>query len=207
MTAFHEGVPPLALGAGARGGPERRTDIVTLGNGREDRNTPWAHGRRRYEIGGALTTLDDLHALIAFFEARRGRWQAFRFRDPFDWKSCAPQQDATPLDQPIGMGDGAATMFQLVKMYGDGDDAYARPIRKPVAGTVHVAINGAVETAVTLDPTTGLVTFDVAPAVGAAITAGFHFDTPVRFDADRLEAAMEALNAGAVAAPLIEVLV
>jgi len=207
MNVFHEGLLPLALAAGVRGGPERRTEIVTLGSGREERNTPWAHGRRRYDIGGALTTLDDLNALIAFFEARRGRWQAFRFRDPFDWKSCAPQQEAGSLDQLLGVGDGETTTFQLVKMYGAGEDAYARPVRKPIAETVRVAVDGVETEAFTLDATTGVVTFATPPTAGVVLTAGFHFDTPVRFDADRLDATLETFNAGRMAAPLIEVLV
>lgn len=205
MPSFHEIAFPLDVALGARGGPERRTEIVTLGGGREERNTPWAHGRRRYDIGGALTTLDDLNALIAFFEARRGRWQAFRFRDPFDWKSCAPQQEAGPLDQPLGVGDGERTTFPLVKMYGVGEDAYARPVRKPVAETVRVAVDAIETEAFSADPTTGVVTFDIAPVDGATLTAGFHFDTPVRFDADRLDATLETFNAGRMAAPLIEV--
>ncbi|MBL8560032.1 MAG: DUF2460 domain-containing protein [Hyphomonadaceae bacterium] len=207
MTAFHEGRLPLTLAVGVRGGPERRTEIVTLGSGREERNTPWAHGRRRYDIGGALTTLDDVHALIAFFEARRGRWQAFRFRDPFDWKSCPPQQEITPLDQYLGEGDGETTAFQLMKLHGVGDDAYLRPIRKPVADSVRVAIDGAESDAFSVDEATGVVDFVTPPASGAALTAGFLFDTPVRFDTDRLEATREALEAGRISAPLIEVLV
>lgn len=207
MIAFHEGLLPLALGAGVRGGPERRTEIVTLGSGREERNTPWGHGRRRYDIGGALTTLDDLHALIAFFEARRGRWQAFRFRDPFDCKSCAPQQEMSPFDQPLGLGDGATTTFQLAKAYGEGVDAYARPIRKPVAGTVRIAVDEEETMSFIADATSGVVTFAAPPAHDAVLTAEFHFDTPVRFDVDHLEATREALGAGRLAAPLVEVLV
>jgi len=207
MTAFHEGRLPLTLAVGVRGGPERRTEIVTLGSGREERNTSWAHGRRRYDIGGALTTLDDVHALIAFFEARRGRWQAFRFRDPFDWKSCPPQQEITPLDQYLGEGDGETTAFQLMKLHGVGDDAYLRPIRKPVAASVRVAIDGAESDAFSVDEATGVVDFATPPAPGAALTTGFLFDTPVRFDTDRLQATREALEAGRISAPLIEVLV
>lgn len=208
MTPFHDGRPPLVLAAGSRGGPERRTEIVPLANGREERNTPWAHGRRRFDIGGALVSLDDLHALASFFEARRGRWQAFRFRDPTDWKSCPPLQDVTPTDQPLGTGDGARATFQLVKVYGAGEDAYARPIRKPVAGSVRIAVNGVEITTFTTASDTGIVTFAAAPAEGAMLTAGFQFDTPVRFDADHLDLKIETLTSGrAPSVPLVEVMV
>lgn len=208
MTPFHEGQLPLAVDIGSRGGPERRTEIVALANGREARNTPWAHGRRRYDIGGALASLDHLHLLTAFFEARRGRLQAFRFRDPADHKSCAPSQVPSALDQPLGIGDGAETQFQLVKMYGDGEDAYARPIRKPVSGSVIIARDGDIVTPDTLDLARGLVTFATPPEEGAVLTAGFLFDTPVRFDLDHLAIEIEASDAGrARSVPLVEVMV
>ena len=58
---------------------------------------------------------------------------------------------------------------------------------------------------VTLDPG-GWVTFDVPPAAGAAITASFDFDVPVRFAEDRLSVARATFLAGeAPSVPLIEV--
>jgi uncharacterized protein (TIGR02217 family) len=51
-----------------------------------------------------------------------------------------------------------------------------------------------------------LVTFDAAPADGAVLTAGFEFDVPVRFDADRLEVALIGHDAVRVTrAPLVEI--
>lgn len=202
MSAFHEVSLPLPFALGASGGPERRVDIVALASGREVRNTPWAHGRRRYDIGGAVRTLDELHDLIAFFEARRGRLHGFRFRDPFDCKSCRPSRAPTPADQAIGTGDGARTAFQLRKAYGD----YERPILKPVAGSVRVALDGDETAAFTLDATTGVVTLAAAPAAGVAVSAGFLFDTPVRFDAERLDLSFDAFAAGrALSVPLVEI--
>jgi uncharacterized protein (TIGR02217 family) len=208
MSGFHEVRLPLALAFGATGGPERRTEIVTLGSGREERNTPWAHGRRRYDIAGAVRTLDQLSQLIAFFEARRGRLYGFRFRDFADWRSGLPSQAPTPLDQSVATGDGAATAFQLTKSYGDAPNAYLRPIRKPIGASVVIAVDGAPASNFSVDETTGVVTFDAPPAAGAVVTAGFEFDTPVRFDSDRLETSLEAFSAGrAVRAPLIEIIV
>jgi uncharacterized protein (TIGR02217 family) len=204
VTAFHDVSLPLPFALGASGGPERRVDIVALGSGREVRNTPWAHGRRRYDIGGAVRTADDLHALIGFFEARRGRLHGFRFRDPFDFKSCAPSRAPAGDDQTLGVGDGETTLFQLVKAYGD----YSRPILKPVAGSVMAMLDGAPTTAFSLDASTGVLSFDVAPDEGVAVSAGFLFDTPVRFDVERLELSLEGFGAGrALSAPLIEILI
>src|SRR5262249_32311876 len=152
------------------------------------RNTPWAHGRRRYDVGGAVRTLDDLHTLIAFFEARRGQLNGFRFRDPSDCKSCAPSGTPAPDDQSLGEGDGVTHTLQLVKAYGD----YSRPINKLVAGSVRVAVAGVELTSgFSVDTATGLVTFAAAPALHASVTAGFVFDTPVRFDIDRLDLSLD----------------
>lgn len=207
MSAFHDVALPLPFALGATGGPERRVDVVTLGSGREARNTPWAHGRRRYDIGGAVRTLDDLHTLIAFFEARRGKLHGFRFRDPFDYKSCAPSAAISATDQAIGAGDGVETSFALIKTYGAGASAYARPITKPVAASVRVALDGEeLEAGFSVDALTGLLTFAEPPPEDAAISAGFLFDTPVRFDTDRLELSIDGFAAGrAVSAPLIEI--
>ena len=206
--AFHEVRLPARLAFGSTGGVERRTEITTLGSGFERRSTPWAEGRRRYLIGAGLRSLDDMAALTAFFEARRGRLYGFLFRDFADFKSCAPGAVVTACDQALGAGDGVRTRFDLIKRYGEGEDALERRVRKPVAGTVRVAVAGielgAGEFAV--DASTGEVTLATAPAVGAAVTAGFEFDVPVRFDADRIEVTLESFEAGRMAAvPLIEV--
>jgi uncharacterized protein (TIGR02217 family) len=205
--AFHEVSLPARLAFGSTGGVERRTEVVTLGSGFERRSTPWAQGRRRYLIGANLRSLDDMAALTGFFEARRGRLYGFRFRDFADCKSCAPGSVVGPLDQVLGEGDGTRTAFQLIKRYGDVD-AVERPITKPVEGTVRVAVDGdeLAAAAFAVDPASGLVTLETAPVVGATVTAGFVFDTPVRFDADRIEVTLESFDAGRMAAmPLIEV--
>jgi len=200
--AFHEVRLPARLAFGSTGGIERRTEIVTLGSGFERRSTPWNQGRRRYLIGAGVRSLDDAAALVAFFEARRGRLYGFRFKDFADFKSCAPSRTISPLDQTLGVGTGDVAAFQLVKLYGD----LARPIRKPVDGSVRVAVDGIETAAFALDAATGVVTLDDPPPEGAVVTAGFAFDTPVRFDADRLDITLEGFEAGRlVATPLIEV--
>ena len=205
MTPFHEIRFPTAIALGATGGPERRTRIVTLTSGFEERNTPWAHSRRRFEAGYGVKTLDDLHDVIAFFEARRGRLHGFRWKDSADYKSCAPGETPTGTDQPLGIGDGETTSFQLSKTYTSGDHSYTREITKPLDGTVVIAIDGIVITA-NVDAITGEVTFATPPSVGAVLTAGFEFDTPVRFDTDRLDNNLAGFEAGEIPSiPVIEI--
>lgn len=211
FAAFHDVRFPVAVSFGATGGPERRNEIVTLTSGRERRNARFANSRRHYDAGTGVRSLEDLYDVLAFFEARRGSLHAFRFRDPFDMKSCRPQGTAGPSDQALGSGDGVAVRFGLVKSYGEGADAYRRPIRKPAAGTLSVAVAGVAKaaSAFSFDNATGEVVFASGhvPALGAAVTAGFEFDVPVRFDAERLEISLTAFKAGQIPAiPLVEVM-
>jgi uncharacterized protein (TIGR02217 family) len=209
MTAFHEILFPLDIALRSAGGPERRTDIVSFGSGREQRNARWAQSRRRYDAGYGVKTLEALQAVVAFFEERRGQLYGFRWRDRLDHASGAGAA-VSPLDQGIGIGNGATTSFQLVKTYGAGFAPYSRPIGKPVAGSVRIAVGG-VEvsgSAFSCDATTGIVTFQPGhlPPPGAAVTAGFLFDVPVRFDTDYLEVDLSAFAAGAIPKiPLVEI--
>lgn len=211
MQDFHEVRFPLDVALGSRGGPTRRTEIVTLASGREHRNARWAQSRRRWEAGLGVRTLDALDAVIAFFEERRGRLIGFRLHDRTDWKSCAPSAQPAATDQAIGTGDGARVAFQLTKTYGGAHLPYVRTIAKPVAGSVLVAVDGvalAEGVGFSVDATTGAVTLATPPAPGAPVTAGFAFDTPARFDTDALEIDLAAFAAGAVPEiPLVEIVV
>jgi uncharacterized protein (TIGR02217 family) len=208
---FHETRFPTAISRAAHGGPERRTDVVVLGSGAEERNARWADSRRSWNAGYGIKSLDDLHAVIAFFEERRGRLHGFRWRDPMDFKSCPPEAIPTALDQPIGTGDGTTAAFQLTKTYGSAFNPWTREIRKPVEGTVLVAVNGAVQTPGTdyaVDPANGIVTFlpGHIPAAAQPITAGYEFDVPVRFDTDRLEINLQGFRHGAIPSiPIVEI--
>jgi uncharacterized protein (TIGR02217 family) len=196
--AFHAVRFPLDVALGARGGPERATDIVTLASGREERNSRWAHSRRRWNAGYGVKSHADMQAVLAFFEERRGRFHSFLWRDGLDHSA---------EEQAIGTGNGVLTAFQLVKRYGASFDPYVRPITKPVAATVRVWVAGVEATSgLSVSATTGVVTFDVAPTAGA-ITASFEFDVPVRFDTDRLDIELSSFDAAdAPSIPVIEVI-
>lgn len=207
--AFHEIRFPASLSFGSMGGPERRTEIVTLANGYEERNSPWAHSRRRYDAGMGLRSLDDVGLLIAFFEARQGQLNGFRWKDWADFKSGPSLDAVSATDQLIGEGDEAQDVFQLVKRYVSGQQSYSRPIAKPVDGSVRVAVGGDVKQDgidYTVDISTGLVTFAHPPDVGAEVRAGFEFDVPVRFDTDRIQTSVASFKAGDVpSVPVLEI--
>jgi len=196
MAAFHEVSFPVRIAAGSTGGPERKTEIVSLASGAEERNSSWADSRRKFNVTPGIRTADDLYALHVFFEERRGRLFGFRFQDPTDHRSKGPNDPIAPTDQTIGTGDGTTKTFQLVKTYGTVSP-WIRPIAKPQAGSVRVALAGVEQTSGwSVDTTTGLVTFATAPADGVAVTAGFRFDVPTRFSSDTLDASAAALKSG-----------
>ncbi len=206
---FHEVRFPANLSFGSIGGPERRTEIVTLASGHEERNTPWADARRRYDAGVGMRSLNDVETLIAFFEARRGQLYGFRWKDWSDFKSGRPLDDVSFEDQRIATGDGKTVAFQLTKTYASGGHAYVRPIVKPVPGTVRLAVDGAalVESVhFEVDTTSGIVTLADAPDIGATVSAGFEFDVPVRFDTDNIRTSVSSSRAGDVPrVPVVEV--
>ena len=192
MQAFDDVIFPLALGRDAEVIPETSTAILTSAGGHETRNASWAAARTRYDVGPGVRSEADVAALLAFFRSRQGPARGFRLRDPFDFSGT---------DEAIGVGDGVTTAFDLVKLYGES----VRRITRPVTGSVAVAVDGAATQAFTLQQS-GRVVLDTPPAVGAAITATFLFDVPVRFAEDRLSVSRATFGAGmAASVPLIEV--
>lgn len=206
---FHEVRFPSKLSFGSVGGPERKTDVVTLANGFEERNSPWAHSRRRYDAGFGMRSLEDIEQLIAFFEARRGQMYGFRWKDWSDFKSTTAAADVTCTDQLVAIGDGISNVFQLVKTYTSGAFSYVRPVVKPVDTSVRIGVDGTeltMGTDFSIDQTTGQISFSNAPSNGASITAGFEFDVPVRFDTDQIQTSVASFKAGDIPnVPIVEV--
>ena len=188
MTGFHEVQFPPDISYGASGGPGYSTSIVTTVSGHERRNANWASARGRWNVAHGLKKREQVAELIAFFRARRGRAFGFRFKDWTDYQALA---------QALGVGDGSAKTFQLVKHYPSGGEIETRVIAKPVASTVKVYRDGTEATSGwSVDTTTGLVTFSIAPAAGVQVTADFAFDVPVRFDSDQMDVTIETFQLG-----------
>ncbi len=208
MSGFHDVSLPMKFALGAAGGPEWKTQVTQLASGKEFRNGLWAGSRRRWDVGGAIQSHEDLEALTAFFEARRGKLHSFRFRDITDWKSCALGEDVSPLDQIIAVGDGAQTRFVLLKTYDSGGESISRSIFKPVLSSIRVSFDGVeISDGWHFDSDEKALVFDTAPTNETVITAGFEFDLHARFDTDILAVSLDHLNAGrVVSAPIIELI-
>ena len=205
MADFHDVRFPLQLGFGASGGPAFSTQIVVTGSGHEQRNSQWSDALVHYDAGVGIRSEADLAVLLGFFRARRGQAHGFRFRDPIDHGSALLGQAAAAGDQRLGVGDGGLTRFALVKHYGDGDEIQTRRITRPDAATVRVAIDGVLQGAGWQAGALGHVDFDTPPPPGSVVTAGYEFDVPVRFDADRIDVSIAGWRAGDVpSVPLVE---
>ena len=185
--SFHEVRFPAALELRfAVGGPMRRTEVVTLANGHEERNTPWAHSRRQLRRRGSrCRRSDDLDTvLIAFFEARRGQLHGFRWKDWADYKSSQPSADVVcATDQSARL-----RRWQRGRVPAGQDlclrrsPATTRPIQKPVTGSVLVNVGGVAQQAegtdFTLDsrrPGVHHLCY-LRRATVVEVTAGYEFD-------------------------------
>ncbi len=187
---------PLALGREASVTTRFSTAIVTGRSGAEQRGVEWDAPRLSFDVGAGVRDEADVAALVAFYRARRGPAQAFRFRDPLDAESAA-------AGEVLGAGDGVRTDFALVKHY-PGD--VARRITRPVGSSVRVWLEEVEQTSGWVLEERGTVAFAVAPSAGVEVRAAFAFDVPVRFAEDRLEVSRATFLAGAIpAVRLVEV--
>ncbi|WIW87238.1 DUF2460 domain-containing protein [Sphingobium sp. V4] len=206
VQAFDDVLFPIAIGREASLAPAFSTQIVESVGGHERRSSDWADARLSFDAGPGVRSEADIAALIEFFRARRGAARGFRFTDPYDDRSGAPGVAPGPIDQRLGVGDGVRAEFRLTRHYGVGDEAQARIITRPVAGSIRVAADGVELTEGWSHAGLGVIAFDVAPAAGVVLTAGFRFDVPVRFAEDRLEINRATFAAGeAVSVPLVEI--
>ena len=206
MQAFDDVPFPLPLGLDAAVAPEFSTSVTITASGHERRNALWSDARLRFDVGPGVRSEADLGTLIAFFRARRGQARGFRLRDPADFSSHAMTETSSPTDQLLGIADGLRATFALVKRYGAGSEAQVRPITRPIAASVSVALGTTPQaTGWTLEPG-GTVRFAVAPLAGSEVRAGFLFDVPVRFAEDRLDISGAGIAAGeAPSVPLLEI--
>jgi uncharacterized protein (TIGR02217 family) len=196
---FHEVTIPETISYGVSGGVGFKTDIIENFAGFEQRNISWSQIKGRWTISYNTRNKSDLAILNAFFIARRGKAYGFRFKDWSDYQA---------INASIGIGNGTATTFQLIKIYSDTASSYVRSIKKPVSGTVKIYLNGTLQSSgYSVNYTTGIITFITAPSSGVVITADFEFDVPVRFDTDQANISISLPNSGGgwVEIPIVEI--
>lgn len=196
---------PLVPGFQFQGGPQYSTSVIAYGGGNELRNSNWVYPLHAYQVS-AQRSQADIQTLIGFFHVCKGKFGTFNLKDYADYRSRGVDNTPAATDQVLGSGDGVTVRFPLIKTYSSGSSTLVRPIRKPVTGSILVAVGGTPTTAFTFDATTGEIVFTTAPVTGSNnVTAGFEFYVPCRFDTDQLQMTIEDHRIASVAAPIVEV--
>lgn len=184
---FSEARLPTALSFGSEFGPEFMTDVVVLLEGAEQRNSRWSQARTRGDLRYSVKTLAYLQQLLAFYHARRGMAQAWRFKWHIDFQGTG---------QFVAIGDGATSTYQLLKIYDSGSqsDQYVMKVTKPVGvgypiGNVYDSValfqdDVWMTSGYSIDYTTGIITLDDPLGDGVTLTATYEFDWPCRFASD-----------------------
>jgi len=124
---------------------------------------------------------DELRTLLGFFMLCQGAFGAFLFQDPSDCKV---------IGQMIGTGNASATVFQLQRAMGAdlSGGGFVEPITAPSVVSA-IYLNGITQdpTSYSVDPGTGLVTFETAPGSDLSITADFTYYFRCRFTEDKYD--------------------
>ena len=176
----------------------RRTESVTALSGDVYASEKWAFSRRSFRAAWGPKTLDEVQTFLSFWE-NVTTVHTFRVRDWSDYTSALPGEAITDADQAIGIGDGAQTDFQLAKTYGYSGETYAHPIYAPVPGSVMIAFDGVNQSSGwSVNSSSGIVSFNSAPATGVVITAGYEYDIKSRFENDAITMAFRARHLGEI---------
>ncbi len=185
---------------------ETSTDQAFSDSGFVNTNKRWTFALRTLSIGFRKPP-PTLQPIVDIFLAIPGPNGSFNCRDWADWNTLVGQiyepvivtKDDQPMVNTVDgtyLGDASTLIFQLNKRYFVGATAVSnRFITKPESGTVLVAVNGVLQTETTdytIDYTTGLVTFVVAPPNTETVTWGGNFCTPVKFISDQLPVSLDA---------------
>lgn len=171
---------------GTQGGPTWVTRRVNLRSGIVRRNPQRSRPSYRFSVIYKNLAEDDHAQVLAAFNACMGGVHSFRLKDWSDFEASAELLSVT--------GTGSAQSLQLTKTYQFGPQAIARPIRKPVSGSVHMTQNGSPLSA-SVDYTTGVATFTAGS--GQVLRWSGEFDVPVMFSDDSLAFSIDDKNSAA----------
>ena len=205
MSFLDEAIFPEQISVGSTRSPRFNTAIVQTDGGSETRFPRWTQPLHRFAVQRNKLTRQLAYDLAEFFWGVQGATYGFRYKDWGDYATTADGSTVKGLsvsstDAPMlrlsdmstaGVGDGVSKQFQLAKQYTAGFVSRWRNISKPLGSSVVVAIDGTpTASGWTLDDTSGIVTFDVAPGADLDVTWGGEFYVPCRFsestDADGL---------------------
>jgi uncharacterized protein (TIGR02217 family) len=168
----------LALGfKSAAGG--FNTSVITGGGGYEYRNQNWSAPRRRFEFSYLNKDQDEIQAIMAFVDDRRGALHPWLLKD---WGNY------TLTDELILSASAGQTTAQIKQTWGT-NNSLAIDRKHIKSGTLIVKKNAVTQTLTThyTVDSLGLITFTAPLSSGSpadAITVTCEFYHKVRFEAD-----------------------
>jgi uncharacterized protein (TIGR02217 family) len=185
------------------------TAVTRMSGGISRRAGKWSSLLKELTLIYSNRVPADFAQLVNLFAALEGQLDGFLIEDPLDNSTAAPGNTIAATDSVLGTGDGAMTTFQARKQYVFGAKTAYRKITRTRNGTVLCAVDGVPTTAFSVDPVTGVITFDTAPGNGLSVTAGFAFLIPVTFATPKLSLTVtdRSLDSGLIVTgnlPLIE---
>ncbi|MGH6984589.1 MAG: DUF2460 domain-containing protein [Stellaceae bacterium] len=172
--------PALAgLGWSVKRSPLWKTRAQQAISDKETRLADWSYPAWQWELTfdflRASPAASEFQSLAGFFNQCQGAFGTFLYADA---------DDNAVTGQSLGTGNGATTVFQLVRSFG----GFIEPVLAPnVVNAVYVAGIAQSPSSYGADPATGLLTFTAAPASGAAIAADFSYWFRCRFAEDTLD--------------------
>lgn len=126
----------------------------------------------KYDVLRDNELVNELKTLVGFFLARRGRFDSFLFLDG---------DDSVATDQSLGVGNATEVEFQLVRSYGSFTEKVSNGIT-----ISEVTVSNTPTSNYTVS-STGLITFNSAPAANAPIAWSGTYYYRARFLEDESE--------------------
>jgi uncharacterized protein (TIGR02217 family) len=195
--AFFEAEFPRAIEFEQDGGPAFNTYVFTTQSGQDTTNRNWAGTRGEYTASVVAaedptgTSAAFAEAVRAFFMLLGGKADPFRYFDPID--NSAGSYAGKPSEPMVVVPGTSNLQWQLTKTYSLGGRTYQRAITKPIGPGVVDYLNKAFAESVvvhqtggtvsSIDHTTGIVIFSVAPS--GTPTADFQYHIPVKLTTDK----------------------
>lgn len=195
---------PEYIAYGSTGGPKFFTTVGETRSGQEWRNANWSQARQVYQPLKEIQDAAAIAAVLDFFNARRGKWRGFRFKDWADYATTNLHTLMPGYSQVLPILTAiTGTTYQLVKYYISGGIIYTRYIYKPVQNTVRIWVNNVEQVNPgwtypwSCNHATGLITFTTTPG-SYEVKAFFEFDVPVRFNTDYLPISFDEYNISSI---------
>ncbi len=170
--------------------PRFNSLIAQAVSGRENRVALMSYPKWEFElrydilrdtpnVSSPASPFDELKKLVGFFLRQLGSQAAFLYSDP---------TDSLVTDMAFGTGDGATTIFQLVRSYGAGGFTFVEPVQNLNGAVTNIKDNGGIVSGANYSVgATGLVTFTTPPVSGHSLTWTGNYYYRVRFMDDREE--------------------